>query len=274
MRSAILLSTALLLSACGPSLTTTRAELDMTRYAPAPDAAAVVLERSGRVVLDYHMETDDAATFKAFGKIHSQGGLAAKPESGAAPGATNSMKRDTGQLLADHHVSSYTLEVRRRTKILTAAGLDAARVEEQLPPGANLESVTAATLLPDGRVLPLERAAIQTAGGAMRFTFPQAGAGAVLELHYKIHSRDLSGLQGWIFQGPLPVARSEFRIKMLAGTNLPYRFLRTGDDQAVEPKAQTALGMDRDQWMELTWTLEQLPAAAPDAPRAAVEFGG
>jgi hypothetical protein len=266
--------------ACAPAYQTTQAELAMTRYAPAPDASAVVLERSARVVLDYRSEADDAGTFKAFGKMGSSGAGGGKvggsseiPNSGQAPTPADSMKRRTADLLHTHNVASYTFDLTCRTKILDRAGLARAQVEDVFPVDASLESFAAATLLPDGRVIPVESVTVQTTGGAIRFDMPQAQPGAVIEYRYKYHSRNLASLAGWTFQSDLPVARSAYHLKMLAGTSLPYRFIKTADEQPTDPQENTVLGMDQSQWVELSWELTDLPASAAGQPRAAVLFG-
>jgi hypothetical protein len=275
--STLVCVTSLLTVGCGAGFKTSQADLAMKSYDKAPDAPAVILERSGRVVLAYVSDMDDAGTFKAFGRI-SQGGSGNKvgaasstPGTGDTNAPNQSMKRDTGDLLRSNRVGSYTLEVGVRIKLLSEAGLSRAAIDDVLPPGATLEDFAAATILPDGRQITIERSAIDTSSGRMRFSLPQAQVGAVLEYHYKFHCRDLSTLNGWTFQEELPVAKSVFRFKMLAGTNLPYRFVTTAEGQKTTPKEKKVLGMNREQWVDLTWRLDHLPAA--DAPRAAILFG-
>ena len=274
--STLVCMTSLLTIGCGAGFKTSQADLAMKSYDKAPDAAAVILERSGRVVLAYETSVDDAGTFKAFGKISQggsgkAGGASPTPGTGDAGGATQTMKRDTGDLLRSNLVRSYTLEIDVRIKLLGEAGLAQAAIDDVLPPGATLEDFAAATILPDGRQIPIERSAIDTSSGRMRFSLPQAQVGAVLEYRYKFHCRDLSTLNGWTFQEELPVAKSVFRFKMLAGTNLPYRFVTTDAGQETAPKEKKVLGMNREQWVELNWQLDDLPAA--EAPRAAILFG-
>ncbi len=274
---AMICAAGLLAVACAPSFKTTKAELDMKTYEAAPEAAAVMIERSGRVVLDYREDIDDGSTFKTAGKIRTSGGGgksgAAVPGMPSAPSPVNTMKRDTDELLRAHNVSSYTLQVNGRIKILTEAGLARAKIEDVFPKEADLESFTAATFLPDGRVIQVQQSQVRTGDGSIRFEMPQARVGAVVEYNYKYHSRDLSTLTGWTFQGDLPVALSAFRFKMLAGTSLPYRFIQTADDQSADPKEKKVLGMDRSEWMELSWELRDLPAAEGGRQRAGIVIG-
>jgi hypothetical protein len=267
----ILLAIALV-SACGPSYRTTRADLDMTSYAKAPEAAAVVLERSGKAVLGYSQETNDSTMFKAFGKPKGGSGTMGMSAS-AGPTPSESQKKDSRDLIMESGVSSYTLEVVKRVKILTEEGLKHAQVSEIIPAGADLESLAGATFLPNGEKVELDASGVKPQNGTMSFQMPGAVVGAVIEYHYKFFSKDLSSFSGWTFQEHLPTVESSFSLKMKPGTSFPYQFIKTDEAQEANPQEEKALGMDQQENIILHWNLSDLAGIPEGQKRAALVIG-
>lgn len=269
--SVLLLSS--LVSACGPSFKTTKGDLAMKTYQKAPDAPAVVLERSGLAILDYSQELDDTTMFKAWGKPTGGGGMAARPGTADGGSPVDSVKKDSADLIRNAGVSSYTLEVVNRVKIFDEAGLDAAKVEIDLPANAKVESLAAATFLPDGSKIELDTSKVDTSGGTISFEMPGAKVGAVLEYQYKYFSDNLGSLDGWTFQQDKPVANSVFKIKMRPGTSFPYRFVKTSDAQDPNPEEERVLGMDEKESVILKWDLKDLPPTPQGQNPAALLIG-
>jgi hypothetical protein len=263
-----------LAAGCGPTYKTTKADLDMKSYAKAPDASAVVLERTGLVILGYSEQVNDTTMFKGFGKPSGGGGAAGvRPGTADDPNNPADNVQDTRDMISGGGVSSYTAEVQQRLKIFNQEGLAAARVEEDFPAGVELESVAGTTFLPDGTKVELDTSSVKTEGGKLTFEMPGAKVGAVLEYSYKVFSKNLSTLEGWAFQGGRPTAISSFSIKMRPGTSFPYRFVKTADDQDSKPKEERVLGMDKKETIVLSWQLTDLPAVTGDRKPAALLIG-
>ena len=199
-------------------------------------------------------------------------GAVSTPGTADSQDPANSQKRDTQSDLAFRSVSSYTLEVEGRIKILNESGLERRKISEVMPAEASLEEFAAASFGQAGEVAQVDRKAVEVSDGSIRFEIPGAAIGSVLEYHYKFQCRDLSTFRGWTFQTDLPVQKSTFRIKMMQATSLPYRFVKTAENQVIDPSQENVLGIDRTPWVVLTWTQSDL-LGVDHGPRAALLIG-
>lgn len=134
------------------------------------------------------------------------------------------MGRAAIEWLGSKQVVSYT--VHRRVKILTEAGLAAARFSLRYPSAArNFTRFEAASygLNAEGEVVQfkVDRRAMREEVVDRRyrevaFDFPLVKVGSVIEYRYSYYTDQLNVLEPWIFQHPYPVLHSEFHLVLPA----------------------------------------------------------
>jgi hypothetical protein len=166
----------------------------------------------------------------------------------------------------EHSFSEYT----RRTvvKILDGRGGRYANVIIPYGSGADVTSVRARTLCPDGRVIPLDPADVfdttynpETVffsdGRARRFTVPGVEPGCIVEIEWSLAVGHFSFWNRWNFQADVPVGSSSFTVR--CPSDWPLRWKAYGID--ARPDVETAArGMQADR----VWSASGLPPFRPE----------
>ena len=119
------------------------------------------------------------------------------------------------------------MSVHLRFKVLTSAGLSIGEVKLSRQRFGRIRGLRGRTILPDGSVVELPRAAIfgrrVSANLAHLETvaaFPAVEVGAILDLHFEIHSEYAFALPPWDFTSDLPTLRSEVTYRGEESQNL------------------------------------------------------
>lgn len=81
-----------------------------------------------------------------------------------------------------------------------------------------------------------------------RFSLPSVSEGSIIEYKYTTLSKNVTFLEGWVFQNDIPTLHSEFRAKI--GQDLDYRILYQGS-RLMKAYGEKATNQ---------WTLKNLPA--------------
>lgn len=109
-----------------------------------------------------------------------------------------------------------TVEEHFRLKVLTTAGLSYGEFEIEHHDWSRLEELSARTLLPDGRSLPLTGEAVFIATlseaedrHATRLALPGVEVGAILEIRYRLEVHSPLLLEPWVFHDDIPILHSE-----------------------------------------------------------------
>ncbi|MBN3581433.1 DUF3857 domain-containing protein [Algoriphagus aestuarii] len=83
----------------------------------------------------------------------------------------------------------------------------------------------------------------------MRITFPNVQVGSILEYTYKKADKNLTFLDGWTFQNPIPTLGSQYQIKM--NPNLDYKMITQGYNLINNAEISNEYGIYK-------WTLRNL----------------
>lgn len=129
------------------------------------------------------------------------------------------------------------LDHRRRTKILTSAGLEHAQVELPIDGYSTITRVIARSVDPSGNITTMASSAIEAVGRSdaserapevkiLRFTIPAAAVGGLLEYRYERVYVDPLLLPPWVFGDDVPVLHSELGIVLDPSIKIDYRFGR------------------------------------------------
>lgn len=257
-------------AACATSVAVSSEELAMSSHPLAGEAGAVILDRDAAVILDY----SEAPTVDYTGGARET--VKAIQESGSTvPGASSDLiSPEVADLFSKAGVASFSLEVMQRCKILSEAGLRCARIAERLPPGSEIDSVEGTTFLPAGTTVALDASQVQVVDDIIRFEIPGATVGSVVTFRYKVFSREL-GVLGWVFDGPLPIAQTTYKMKVRTDSPFPFRFRPADETRTVTPKRKKVAGKNvggLNEW--IIWSLTDLPAITDaKADKTVLVFG-
>lgn len=165
-----------------------------------------------------------------------------------------------------HGAASSRLLVQERKKILTEQGKELAEIAIAHSDQVRLASFKGRTVLPDGRVLPLQEDARFERKESKRHkykvtsvAFPGVEVGAILDYQYELRFDSIYFLEPWYFSDELPVVYSEIVFK------IPGEYRAQGWDR--DP---FGLGIKREtkkssRGSELRVWLENIPSV-PDDP--------
>jgi hypothetical protein len=257
------------LASCATPLTATPGELAMVSHPLAGDSGAVILERTGAVILDYSEApgVDNTGGGRATVKAIQTGG------GSLGGGQSDDASPHVAELFARNGVGSYSLEVTQRCKILNENGMQCTRVAERLPSDSELGYVEGTTFLPDGTTVALDPSSVEMTEEGIRFELPGAAVGAICAFRYKIFTQEL-GLLGWVFDGALPVAKAEYRVKLRRDTPVPFRFRPADETRTVTPKRRPVAGKQvggQTEW--IIWTVDALPPVEKGGDETVLVFG-
>lgn len=158
------------------------------------------------------------------------------------------------------------LDHRRRLKVLSEAGLAAARVELPLDGFSTVREIRARSVSRDGVVSTMSTAAITRASwdrasrdvkglGRLRLNIPDVEVGGLIEYRYERVFADAAFAPLWVFGSKYPVLRSEMAFVFGPGIRLDYRFGRGEKVEEYLPLSrQLADGRQR-----LVFVLQNLP---------------
>jgi hypothetical protein len=210
------------------------------------------------------MSATDSTVAKGWKKIpEAERSLESVP---FAPDAPAVVLMEKGHLVLSPKSVSSHLEVHRRVKVLNDAGREYGTVRLFSSDYFRMKELTARTVLPDGRELPLSDDAVFNKEYSDYYgreltslAMPEVTPGAIVEYRYKIYFDSVLYPVPWYFQSELPILHSEYTAEFPRTFGFSYHFLGP-EHRKVEPT------IDRSsKSFVATYVLKNLPPV-PDEP--------
>ncbi len=196
--------------------------------------------------------------------------LSAAPHPSAFPdaGAVILLDKGTMEVFAQGDIPFSVFERHRIVRILGVRGHSAGNVVIPYGGRSQVDAVEARTILPDGRIIPLEEKNIYDVTlypnfiffsdqRAKIFTMPGIEDGAVLEVKYRMTLFDRTLWHAWSFQDSYPTLDSRFTLIRPSEWDILWREYGTDLQPAVTPAPHGFKSTT-------VWELKNLPAIVPE----------
>ncbi len=193
------------------------------------------------------------------------------------------------KMVIDRNYNFHTITDFHRVKEVFKDVADESSVEIKLYHGEKLLEITARTIEPDGKVIPLKQTDFYTISGGseggsvfytdiktVKFTFPAAERGSILEYAYE-EENDLPFVTDvWEIQRYMPVMRNIYTLtvpsilmdpRALGGAGWKWNFRTynyTKIGQPVFDRPLNTEGLERTEDETFTWKLDSIPAFEPE----------
>ncbi len=193
------------------------------------------------------------------------------------------------KMVIDHNYNFHTITDYHRVKKVFKDVSDESSVEITIYHGEKLLEITARTIEPDGRVIPLKKGDFYTISGGseggsvfysdvktVKFTFPAAERGSILEYAYE-EENDLPFITDvWQIQRYIPVMRNIYTLtvpsilmdaRALGGAGWKWNFRTYNYPRVGRPAFDRPVnteGLERTEEETFTWKLDSIPAFEPE----------
>lgn len=148
----------------------------------------------------------------------------------------------------------------RRLKVLRDNGRELARISVPYDPGSIVSGLIARAVQPNGDITTVDTSNIaetvhESGRRAKTVAVPGVEVGTIVEYTYDLYLSDPRFIAPWVFQGPLPVVRSEYAVVAPRGFTVDLRFSRDGAFIDRPPER-----FETEEGVRYFWSEADLPA--------------